>query len=125
MRNSGASAVVEGIGDHGCEYMTGGRVVILGRIGENFAAGMSGGAAYVLDSSNALKNINTAMVEVDDVTEAYAQELKALLEKHVALTGSIKAQKILHHFEQALPHFRLVIPTEYKRVLEKSDNPAG
>ncbi len=118
VRNSGATAVVEGVGDHGCEYMTGGRAVILGDIGENFAAGMSGGVAYVLDCGSARSHINTALVEVDVVSGAYAKELRSILTTHVNLTGSPKAKEILAHFSDALPHFLMVIPTEYRRVLE-------
>ena len=118
VRNSGASAVVEGVGDHGCEYMTGGRAVILGEIGDNFAAGMSGGVAYVLDDGTASKHINTALVEVGAVTGDYARELQRLLETHVALTASPRAKDILAHFEDVLPRFLMVIPTEYRRVLE-------
>ena len=118
VRNSGALAVVEGVGDHGCEYMTGGRAVILGSIGENFAAGMSGGAAYVLDDGTARRRINPGMVEVASVQGAYADELRRILERHAQYTGSPKAQAILADFPRALERFLLVIPTEYKCVLE-------
>ena len=119
VRNSGATAVVEGVGDHGCEYMTGGRAVILGPVGNNFAAGMSGGIAYVLDESDALmRHINPGLVEIDTVIGEYAAELKDILEKHLAATGSEIAADILDDFEKSVKSFKMVIPTEYKRVLE-------
>ena len=118
VRNSGATAVVEGVGDHGCEYMTGGRAVILGPIGENFAAGMSGGVAYVLDDGTARGRINPQMVEILPVEGAYADELRRILERHVQYTGSPRARAILKDFDSAMQHFLLIIPTEYRRVLE-------
>ena len=121
VRNSGATAVVEGVGDHGCEYMTGGRVVVLGSIGDNFAAGMSGGIAYVLDEQGmADQYINHGMVEVEAVCGCYADELRRILEKHVLKTQSPKAKSILRHFDAALRCFHMVIPTEYKRRLEQA-----
>jgi glutamate synthase (NADPH/NADH) len=121
VRNSGATAVVEGVGDHGCEYMTGGRIVILGSTGRNFAAGMSGGIAYVLDKDFDFENkVNTEMVElssVEDPTEiAY---LRGLIEDHHHYTGSELAARILLDFNRALPRFVKVLPTDYKRVLEE------
>ena len=97
VRNSGAYAVVEGVGEHGCEYMTGGRVVVLGRTGKNFAAGMSGGIAYVLDVENKLyKNINKAMISIEKVENKYdKKELRDLIEAHVAATGSELGAKVL------------------------------
>jgi len=120
VRNSGARAVVEGVGDHGCEYMTGGRVAVLGPIGDNFAAGMSGGIAYVLDREGRLgRKLNRAMVEVYDLSgPAYADELRGLLERHVAMTHSPRAAEILERFDAWLPLFRMVIPTEYRKLLE-------
>ena len=97
MRNSGANAVVEGVGEHGCEYMTGGRVVVLGKTGKNFAAGMSGGIAYVLDISNTLyRNLNKAMISIEKVENKYdKKELKDLIEAHVKATGSKLGTEIL------------------------------
>ena len=119
VRNSGAVAVVEGVGDHGCEYMTGGRAVILGPVGDNFAAGMSGGVAYVLDENGTLADhVNRGLVEIDDVAPAQANELRDILEKHLAATGSKKAAEILNGFDRAVSSFKMVIPTEYRRVLE-------
>ncbi|VBB77340.1 Putative glutamate synthase [NADPH] [Podospora comata] len=119
VRNSGATAVVEGVGDHGCEYMTGGRIVILGSTGRNFAAGMSGGIAYVLDiHQDFLTKLNTEMVEagpVEDPEEvAY---LRGLIEDHHHYTGSELAARILVDFNRALPRFIKVLPVDYKRVL--------
>ena len=107
VRNSGATAVVEGVGDHGCEYMTGGRVLVLGPTGKNFAAGMSGGVAYVLDEDSKLyKNLNKEMVSVETVTSKYdVIELKDMLKEHVAYTNSEKGKEILKDFEQYLPKF--------------------
>ena len=121
VRNSGAKAVVEGTGDHGCEYMTGGRVAVIGPIGDNFAAGMSGGIAYVLDREGELSShLNNAMVEVYDLSEKeYAAELKEMLTLHAEITRSPKAGRILESFDAWLPFFRMVIPTEYRRLLER------
>ena len=119
VRNSGASAVVEGVGDHGCEYMTGGRVVVLGATGRNFAAGMSGGVAYVFDPENTFSaNCNMEMVELEKVedTEDIA-ELKALIEEHYNRTGSLVSCKVLDDWSSALSQFVKVMPTDYKRVL--------
>jgi len=119
VRNSGVDTVVEAVGDHGCEYMTGGRVVVLGATGRNFAAGMSGGIAYLLDENNdALGRINTQMVEVERVEDPKeAGELRALIEKHVKATGSKHAEGILAAWPTKLPKFLRVIPKDYKRVL--------
>ncbi|HOD12062.1 MAG TPA: glutamate synthase large subunit [Candidatus Omnitrophota bacterium] len=119
IRNSGANVVVEGIGDHGCEYMTGGRVVILGETGVNFAAGMSGGIAYVYDPENRLDGrCNLDMVDLEAVQDAEDQnELKAMIEKHFYHTASRKAKKILDSWETELPFFVKVFPMEYRRVL--------
>ena len=120
VRNSGASAVVEGVGDHGCEYMTGGRVVILGRTGRNFAAGMSGGVAYVYDNENRFtERCNREMVELEEVEETEdLQELKVLIQKHFDHTQSIVARRILDDWEQCISKFIKVMPTDYKRVLQ-------
>ncbi len=122
VRNSGACAVVEGVGEHGCEYMTGGRVVVLGRTGKNFAAGMSGGIAYVLDEHNELyKNINKTMISIEKVDNKYdRKELRDLIEAHVKATGSRLGRKILDDFEYYLPRFKKLIPDEYKRMLTLS-----
>src|SRR5690606_9323225 len=119
VRNSGASAVVEGIGDHGCEYMTGGRVVVLGGTGRNFAAGMSGGTAYVLDEKGDFhRRCNTGMVELEKV-EAHEDidELKTLIEKHALFTDSAVAKRLLADWDNTLGKFVKVMPTDYKRVL--------
>ena len=120
VRNSGASAVVEGVGDHGCEYMTGGRVVVLGSTGKNFAAGMSGGIAYVLDEGNDLyRRLNKEMVSSGEITSKYdVLELKNMIQEHVALTNSEKGKRILEHFEDYLPKFKKIIPHDYERVLK-------
>ena len=120
VRNSGATAVVEGVGEHGCEYMTGGKVVILGRTGKNFAAGMSGGVAYVLDEHHHLyKRLNKELVECGEVTEQRdIDELKALISEHVAATGSEKGQRVLDSFAEYLPLFKKIIPYDYKRITE-------
>ncbi|MDD3279374.1 MAG: glutamate synthase large subunit [Lachnospiraceae bacterium] len=119
VRNSGVNAVVEGVGDHGCEYMTGGRVVVLGSTGKNFAAGMSGGIAYVLDEKNDLyRNLNKKMIEIDKVDNKYdEQELKDMIQKHVEATGSAKGKKILADFKSYLPKFKKIIPNDYKRMM--------
>ncbi|MFA5088650.1 MAG: glutamate synthase large subunit [Candidatus Omnitrophota bacterium] len=119
IRNSGASAVVEGVGDHGCEYMTGGRVVVLGETGVNFAAGMSGGIAYVYDPDGKLDSrCNLAMVDLESVRDSQdIQEIRMLMEKHVLYTGSLRAKYILDHWEASLPSFVKVFPMEYRRVL--------
>lgn len=121
VRNSGANAVVEGVGDHGCEYMTGGRVVILGSTGKNFAAGMSGGIAYVLDEySDLYRKLNKEMVSIDKITSKYdVLELKQMIKEHAAYTNSEKGKKILEHFEEYLPKFKKIIPKDYNRMLMK------
>jgi glutamate synthase (NADPH/NADH) large chain len=121
VRNSGANAVIEGVGDHGCEYMTGGRVVILGPTGRNFAAGMSGGIAYVWDPHDAfLLNCNMGMVEHEKVDRGTdADELRALIEKHRDLTGSTIAADVLERWDEVVQQFIKVMPTDYKRVLEE------
>lgn len=120
VRNSGVEAVVEGVGDHGCEYMTGGVVVILGRTGKNFAAGMSGGIAYVLDINHDLyRRLNKELVEVSTVSLKNDKiRLKGLIEEHVEATGSELGQEILDHFEEYVPSFKKIIPHEYAEMLE-------
>ena len=119
VRNSGATAVVEGCGDHGCEYMTGGRVVVLGRTGKNFAAGMSGGIAYVLDEDTSLyKRMNKQLVLIEPVTDKYdVLELKDLITEHVAYTNSKKGKEVLDNFGEYLPKFKRIIPHDYKKML--------
>lgn len=119
VRNSGAYAVVEGVGDHGCEYMTGGRVVILGSTGNNFAAGMSGGIAYVLDEDNTLyRNLNKQMIGIEKVENKYdEQELKGMIQNHVEATGSLKGKRVLEAFREYLPKFKKIIPNDYKRMM--------
>ena len=119
VRNSGANAVAEGCGDHGCEYMTGGRVVILGATGKNFAAGMSGGIAYVLDEDHELYlRLNKQMVDMEAVTERHdGEELRTLIEHHVRETGSPLGKRVLDHFQEYLPKFKKIIPRDYKRMI--------
>ncbi|MGH7711807.1 MAG: glutamate synthase large subunit, partial [Gemmatimonadaceae bacterium] len=126
VRNSGATAVVEGVGDHGCEYMTGGVVVVLGRTGRNFAAGMSGGIAYVLDASRDFATrCNRALVELSPVTEsADTALLKRLIERHARFTGSARAKHLLSRWDDALREFVRVIPTEYLRALRLASDAA-
>ena len=119
VRNSGATAVVEGVGDHGCEYMTGGKVVVLGTTGKNFAAGMSGGVAYVLDMGNDLyKRLNKEMISIEAVTDKYeVSELKQLIMDHVNYTNSEIGKRILEDFEGYLPKFKKIIPKDYKKMM--------
>ena len=119
VRNSGATAVVEGTGDHGCEYMTGGRVVVLGRTGKNFAAGMSGGVAYVLDDDTTLyKRVNKQLVSLEPVTNKYdVLELKQMITEHVAYTNSKKGKEVLDNFGEYLPKFKKIMPHDYKKML--------
>ena len=118
VRNSGAVAVCEGVGDHGCEYMTGGRAVILGKTGKNFAAGMSGGIAYVLDEDRDLyMKLNKSLVSLESVTEKYdILELKGIIEEHAAATGSEKAKKILADFDRYVTCFKKIIPHDYAKI---------
>jgi glutamate synthase domain-containing protein 3 len=121
VRNSGAKAVVEGLGDHGCEYMTGGRVVVLGRTGRNFAAGMSGGVAYVYDKDRGFANrCNTELVDLEPLTEEDEREVKELISEHVARTGSLVGRNVLASWERgARERFVKVMPRDYRRVLEE------
>jgi glutamate synthase domain-containing protein 3 len=120
VRNSGASAVVEGVGDHGCEYMTGGRAVVLGRTGRNFAAGMSGGVAYVLDEDGTFhERCNMGLVGFDEIEESDAIELHGLIEEHAERTGSPVAERILDGWDEYLPRFVKVMPHDYKRALRE------
>ena len=119
MRNSGATAVVEGVGDHGCEYMTGGTVVVLGKTGKNFAAGMSGGIAYVLDEDwDFYQRVNKDMVSLEPVEHKYdVSLLKDLIREHVELTGSPRGRHILDNFGEYLPKFKKVLPHDYDKML--------
>ena len=119
VRNSGATAVVEGVGDHSCEYMTGGRVAVIGKVGKNFAAGMSGGVAYVLDENNDLyRKVNKSLVSTEELSNKYdVLELKAMIEEHVKYTNSIRGKEILNDFEEYLPKFKKIIPYDYKKML--------
>ena len=119
VRNSGATCVVEGVGEHGCEYMTGGLVVVLGSVGKNFAAGMSGGIAYVLDEENRLyRNLNKQLVEMENVeTKTDRALLRQMIEAHVLHTGSERGREILKNFETYIPHFKKVIPADYREIL--------
>ncbi len=120
IRNSGATACVEGVGEHGCEYMTGGCVVILGPTGKNFAAGMSGGIAYVLDEENRLyRNLNKELVSMESIEHKEDTEaLKRIIEAHVKNTGSKRGKEVLLHFEDLVPHFKKVIPNDYKEMMK-------
>jgi glutamate synthase (NADPH/NADH) large chain len=115
VRNSGATAVVEGVGDHGCEYMTGGTVVILGRTGRNFAAGMSGGRAFVLDLNAA--QVNTEMVDILAVPEDQRESLKSIISSFHTETGSELAAELLKDWSAALNRISLIMPRDYARVL--------
>ena len=127
VRNSGAQTVVEGTGDHGCEYMTGGVVVVLGMTGRNFAAGMSGGVAFVLDDTGTFQSrCNTGMVELETLTtKEDKQLLHGLLTKHFMYTGSRKAKQVLDAFEATVPKFVKVMPVDYKRVIEERKRKAS
>lgn len=120
VRNSGVTAVVEGVGDHGCEYMTGGRVAVLGKTGKNFAAGMSGGVAYVLDmDSDLYMNVNKQMVNIERVSSKYdVNELKSMIKEHVSYTNSEIGKEILDNFTEYLPKFKKIIPIDYERMLK-------
>ncbi len=121
VRNSGATAVVEGVGDHGCEYMTGGRVVVLGPTGRNFGAGMSGGIAYIHDPSNTFfTRLNREMVDLDDLEDEDREFLRATIRTHAAETGSAVAERILADWHTEVDGFRKVMPKDFKRVLEAS-----
>jgi glutamate synthase (ferredoxin) len=119
VRNSGMEAVVEGVGDHGCEYMTGGRVIVLGRTGRNFAAGMSGGVAYVFDAKNELSaNCNQEMVSIQELNDPEeVAEVKAMLQRHLDATQSAFAGRILDDWDESLPKFKRVMPHDYERMM--------
>ena len=125
VRNSGASAVVEGIGDHGCEYMTGGCVVIIGKIGKNFAAGMSGGVAYILDEEETFSSkCNFEMVSTDHMNDDDVKVLKDMLKKHVAYTNSPKGKRLLDNWEKYECKFKKVINLQYKKIIKNKNVPA-
>jgi glutamate synthase domain-containing protein 3 len=118
VRNSGACAVVEGLGDHGCEYMTGGRVVVLGPTGRNFAAGMSGGIAYVYDKDRRFeRRCNLDLVDLEEMTDEDAAEVQALIKEHIMRTGSLVGRNLLASWERARERFVKVMPRDYKRAL--------
>ena len=121
VRNSGATAVVEGVGEHGCEYMTGGCVVILGTVGKNFAAGMSGGIAYVLDEQSDLyTKMNKELVFMREVTDKYdVLELKTMIQEHVAYTNSARGKEVLDNFGEYLPKFKKIMSYDYATMLKK------
>jgi glutamate synthase (NADPH/NADH) large chain len=126
VRNSGASVVVEGLGDHGCEYMTGGTVVILGATGRNFAAGMSGGIAYVYDTQGTFASMcNPEMIDLDPLDAEDATILNTMVAKHAGLTGSTVAQFVLADFENQLKNFVKVFPKDYKKVLQQKKAAVG
>ena len=120
VRNSGAKSVVEGIGDHGCEYMTGGIAVILGNFGRNFAAGMSGGIAYIYNEENIFdeKKFNLEMIELENLLESDTKELFMLLNNHLKYTKSPKANLILQNWKKSKNNFIKIMPTDYKRALK-------
>jgi glutamate synthase (NADPH) large chain len=119
VRNSGATAVVEGIGDHGCEYMTGGRAVVLGETGRNFGAGMSGGIAYVYDPHDRFQGrVNLEMVDLDPLDEPDKQWLRDEIRAHHEHTGSTVAERLLSDWHRQVRRFKKVMPRDYKRVLE-------
>jgi glutamate synthase domain-containing protein 3 len=122
IRNSGLLAVVEGVGDHGCEYMTGGRVLVIGSTGRNFAAGMSGGIAYVYDKSESFKErCNLEMVELEGVLVEDVRGIYNLLRNHYRYTQSKVAEKIMDNFAREIKKFIKVMPKEYKRILEMKE----
>jgi glutamate synthase (NADPH/NADH) large chain len=118
VRNSGAHAVVEGVGDHGCEYMTGGRAIILGATGRNFAAGMSGGIAYVLDETGRFPSlVNKEMVALEELTDQDREYIGKMVTKHVHYTGSAVGQRLLNDWGNLIRKFVKVMPIDYKRAL--------
>jgi len=119
VRNSGVRAVIEGVGDHGCEYMTGGRVVVVGKTGRNFAAGMSGGIAYVLDEDGTFKKrCNLETVSLEQLDETDLQEVEEMLKRHAVYTHSARAWQLLALWEETAAKFVRVIPKDYRRMLE-------
>ncbi len=127
VRNSGATAVVEGVGDHGCEYMTGGKVIVLGDTGKNFAAGMSGGIAYVFDENRRFgSNCNSEMVDLETVDDPEEKQwLRKSVERHLAYTASVRSKRLLENWDQVLAQFVKVMPVEYRAVLAKMKKEAA
>ena len=127
VRNSGANAIVEGVGDHGCEYMTGGRVIVLGHTGRNFAAGMSGGIAYVFDEKGYFtQRCNQGMVELGPISQVdEAKWVKEMIQRHLRYTQSERASKLLEDWDNTLQKFVRVMPTEYRLVLEQMNSQAA
>jgi glutamate synthase domain-containing protein 3 len=126
VRNSGAHAVVEGVGDHACEYMTGGRVVVLGMTGRNFAAGMSGGIAYVLDADGQFaRRANRGMVDLEGLGAADETFLQGIIERHVELTASELGRRVLEDWPRAREQFVMVMPRDYKRVVQAEAHAAS
>jgi len=121
VRNSGITAVVEGVGDHGCEYMTGGKVIVIGKTGRNFAAGMSGGTAFVFDPDKSFRNskCNLEMVELETMSDEESMEVFSLIKDHYHATESAKALNLLENWEEAKTSFVKIMPTEYKRALKR------
>ena len=121
VRNSGAIAVVEGIGDHGCEYMTGGKVVILGKIGRNFAAGMSGGIAYIYAKDGIFddRNFNMEMIGLEDLSDTDINDVETLIQNHINYTGSPLGAELLKNWKTTQKHFIKIMPTDYKAALER------
>ena len=125
MRNSGVTAIVEGVGDHGCEYMTGGRVVVLGLTGRNFAAGMSGGISYVYDVDNKFKSrVNNELVDIVGLENQDLNWLKTIISRHVALTGSARAQEVLADWKRSFTMIRKVLPRDYARAIAEQNKKA-
>ncbi|WP_257347144.1 glutamate synthase large subunit [Pseudalkalibacillus decolorationis] len=125
VRNSGANAIVEGIGDNGCEYMTGGRVIVLGNVGKNFAAGMSGGTAYVwtMNVDSAIQNCNKELIQFEELNQfEEMEEIKQMIQYHYIYTGSLRARYILRHWRDVVTQFVKIIPVEYKRMQAELDN---
>jgi len=126
VRNSGAIAVVEGVGDHCCEYMTGGTVIVIGRHGRNFAAGMSGGIAYVIDEDNSIVNkIKNSELYIGELNEDDADTVFNMISDHYNYTGSKKAAKLLENWDESLKLFKKIVPNAYKLILEKNKNVAS
>jgi glutamate synthase (ferredoxin) len=125
VRNSGAHAVVEGVGDHGCEYMTGGRAIILGETGRNFAAGMSGGIAFVLDEEGRFPNlVNREMVELEEPTAEEFDYIRAMIRRHVEYTDSGRGQYVIENWDRLAPKFVKIMPVDYKRALAEMQKAA-
>jgi glutamate synthase (ferredoxin) len=126
VRNSGIEAVVEGVGDHGCEYMTGGCVLVLGKTGRNFAAGMSGGVAYVYNEDGSIfNNCNRELVIIEEADNEDKKKIKLMLEEHFKYTASEKAKRLLGDFKTEADKFIKIIPQEYKKIKLQADKTGG